>query len=77
MLKSLISKGLNVPHRCENRYIPDWDIIIKTPKRINPLLLPIFPIREVLFEAREVNLIQETLSVLDRETAVLVEQALS
>ncbi|NCS76606.1 MAG: YgiT-type zinc finger protein [Chroococcales cyanobacterium metabat2.561] len=32
---------------------------------------------EVLFEAREVNLIQETLSVLDRETAVLVEQALS
>jgi hypothetical protein len=27
--------------------------------------------------ASEVNLIQETLSVLDRETAVLVEQALS
>jgi coproporphyrinogen III oxidase-like Fe-S oxidoreductase len=27
------------------------------------------------FEAREVNLIQEALSVLDRETAVLVEQA--
>jgi len=21
MLKSLISKGLSVPHRCENRYI--------------------------------------------------------
>lgn len=30
---------------------------------------------EVLFEAREVDLIQEAISVLDRETAVLVDQS--
>ncbi|GCE62675.1 hypothetical protein MiAbB_04624 [Microcystis aeruginosa NIES-4285] len=40
MVKSLISKGLTVPHRCENRYVRDNQSKIPFNQRQN-LLVPV------------------------------------